>query len=659
MTFFACLAKPSRIIALATALGILCALPLQAQDLAAQRARIGAALAQAERGQFDATRDRDLAAHPLYPWLELADLRRRVDTLPARQGLDFLRRHEGQAVATALRAAWLPALSRRQDWPTFLAAWRPTSNLILRCARLNALQATGKADAQWTADAQAIWRSSGSSLPDTCEPVFTILATRGGMPAQLRWERLELAAAAGEPAVMRSIARAMGSDTTLANDYAAFIDAVHTRALSWPRTPLSRRIAMHGLARLAKTDPDAAERQLPQYAQALGMTAAEQGTVQYQIALWTVASYLPGAARRLNAVPASAFDSNLHEWRVRDAIARSDWGAGLAAIRAMPAAQREDSRWRYFEARLAEESGDPAESRRLLQLAARAPTFHGFLAADRLQQPYALCPLDAGGNAQARAAVARDPALVRAIELWNLQRVGWATSEWNNAMERFDDAQRRIAIGIAGEHQWFDRAVFSLGDNPDHTRLYTLRFPLYHDATIRREAARHGVDPAWVAAEIRAESIFNPRARSGANAMGLMQVLPATGAATARALGMPWRGADSLYDPDTNIAIGTAYLRQMKDKFGLPYVAIAAYNAGPTPTARWQSQRPGLAPDFWIETISFRETREYVARVLAFSVIYDWRLDGDAVPVSERMLGRDGAKRKQFACPAGVTTAGS
>ncbi len=66
-----------------------------------------------------------------------------------------------------------------------------------------------------------------------------------------------------------------------------------------------------------------------------------------------------------------------------------------------------------------------------------------------------------------------------------------------------------------------------------------------------------------------------------------------------------------------------------------------------------------MDPDFWIETISYRETREYVARVLAFSVIYDWRLDGDAIPVSERMLGREGAKRKQFACPAGTTTAGS
>ena len=83
----------------------------------------------------------------------------------------------------------------------------------------------------------------------------------------------------------------------------------------------------------------------------------------------------------------------------------------------------------------------------------------------------------------------------------------------------------------------------------------------------------------------------------------------------------------------------------------MPYVAIAAYNAGPAPTARWQSQRPSFDPDLWIETISYKETREYVARVLAFSVIYDWRLNGNALPVSDRMMGRVQAKRKAFTCP--------
>src|SRR5690606_16518418 len=160
--------------------------------------------------------------------------------------------------------------------------------------------------------------------------------------------------------------------------------------------------------------------------------------------------------------------------------------------------------------------------------------------------------------------------------------------------------------------------------------LYELRFPLHYDHIIRAEAARNGLDPAWVAAKIRAESTFNPNARSPADARGLMQVLPGTGAAVARRNGIAWNGAASLYDPATNIRIGTAYMAQRREQYGVPYIAPAAYNAGPAPTARWQAQRGGMDPDIWIETISYRETREYAARGVPFSVIYHWRRHGAA-----------------------------
>lgn len=633
-----------------------------AQSLDAQRAQMKAAIENAERGQFDAAQAAALNRHPLYGWLEYANLRRTIDTVSTAQAQDFLKRYNGQAVASSFRSVWLPAVARRQDWPTLLANWAPTDNVGLRCAQLNARQATGKADAQWVSDAQAIWRSTGKSLPDACDPVFAVLDAKGGMSAELRWERIDAAADAQEPAVMRSAARGLpAADLALANTYAAFVDKPNASALNWPRNERSRRIATDGLSKLAKADPDATEQQLPQYANALQLSPAQQAAVKYQIALWTVASYGPDSARRLNAVPDSAYDERLHEWRAREAMSRGDWPATLAAIRKMGPTQRADSRWRYFEARMLEKTGKRAEAQPLYREAARAATFHGFLAADQLgQSTYTLCPVEPNDSKQAQATVARDPAIVRAMELFRIERTGWAVAEWNDALTRFDTSQRRIAVEVARDNGWFDRAVFSLGKTPDEQRLYSLRFPLHHDEAIRRESARNAIDPAWVAAEIRAESIFNPKARSPANAMGLMQVLPATGASVARTIGLNnYGGAASLYDADTNIAIGTAYLRQLMNKYeGLPYVTIAAYNAGPTPTARWQSQRPGFDPDIWIETISYKETREYVARILAFSVIYDWRLNGDALPVTDRMNGRLQAKRKAFACPTDADKGG-
>ena len=616
--------------------------------------RIEQALGEAARGRLDAV-PAALSSHPLYRWVQHAALARDLGPGDEAQVLAFIETHGDEAVGAEMRRTWLAAMARHRAPAAFLRAWDDSiTSTSLRCGWLDARRSQGQTGLDWTEEAQSIWASSGRSLPDACDPVFETLAAQGGLPDALRWQRLEMAAGQWEPGVMRSIARGFSAaERSLAEDYAAFIAAPHARALQWPKTDRSRLVASQGLARLGKDDPDRAESMLPQYAQALGFTEADRGRVLFQVALWTVASYLPGGAERLARVPAASYDEQLHEWRVREALARSDWPAALVAIRAMGPEQRNDSRYQYFEARLAELTGDAATAQQKYRAAARMPEFHGFLAADRLDQPYALCPLGVEADEATRRAVEADPPLQRAIGLHRIGRHRWAVLEWSRAVDGFSDAGRHYAVAIAQANGWFDRAVFALRGEGEN-RLYGLRFPLHHDQAIRREAERNRIDPAWVAAEIRAESIFNPAARSPADARGLMQVLPSTGAAVARRIGHPWQGGESLYDPETSIVLGTAYLRQMMDESGgRPYFAIAGYNAGPAPLARWRSQRPGMDADFWIETISYRETREYVARVLAFSVIYDWRLDGDALRLTDRMEGRADGPRKPFHCPAG------
>ena len=601
------------------------------------------------------------AGHPLAGWLEYAALRNRFDTLDVARGRAFLAQYRGQAVAVLFRNEWLADLARRQQWPAFLEAWDPgIESTALRCSRLGAQQALGRVDAQWTRDAQSIWRSSGKSLPESCDTPFSQLAAQGALSPALRWERIELAADEAQPAVIRAIARGLpAGDGELANRYAAFLDAPGDAALQWPKTTRSGRVAVAGLAKLAKASPERAEALLPAIAQALGFDEAARGRVLHEIALWTVASYGPASARRLAAVPASAYDDKLHEWRAREALARSDWRGALAAIQRMPDALRNDSRWLYFAARTSALTGNDGAAQALYRQAAQKAEFHGFLAADRLQQPYALCPWTPAVTPAAKAAIARDPAIVRALQLFSLGHKNWAQREWDDALSRFNDEQRRIAVEIAQDNGWFDRGVFGLVNvggkrYPEETRLYHLRFPLHHDAAIRREAARNRLDPAWIAAEIRAESVFDRNARSTADARGLMQVLPGTGAEVARKIGAPWTGGESLFDPDTNIRLGTAYLRQLMDKYGgKPYLVMAGYNAGPAPLNRWMGQRPAMDADFWIETISYKETRDYVGRVLSFSTVYDWRLNGDALHISDRMLGRSDGPRKRFACAQG------
>ncbi len=621
---------------------------LHAADYESQRGAFRAALKTVERGTaLDAGMRQSFADHPLLPWLEYAELRHDLGRVSESAVLRLQRRYPDLAFVEPLRRLWLRELGRRRDWPGFLRHFRPALDLEddLRCHALSARLAAGPLDAALQSDIADLWRH-GDSRPPACDPAFDALNKVGGLTAELRWARIEHAADAGNSSLMRFLGRSLpATQKAQADSYAEFVDTPSNKALGWPRDARSRAIAAAGLSRLARRDPGAGERLLADLAP-LALTADGQAQVRYQAALWSAASYLPESARRMAAVPASAFDDRLHEWRAREALARSNWADALSAILAMPDALRADSRWRYLEARMRELLGESAVARQQFVALAAQPTYHGFLAADRVKLPYALCPSELAG-----AAPAAPPGLLRALELHALDRRLWAELEWKQLIDGLAADGRRHAVAAALEVRWNDRAVFGLAGAEDQT-FYRLRFPLSQRPTLRREARKHGLDEGWVAALIRAESAWQPRARSHADARGLMQLLPGTAAETAKAYGLPWSGADSLYEPRANIALGTAYLSSMVARHGgQPYLATAAYNAGPAPIGRWLAQRPSHPVDLWVETIPYRETREYVGRIMAFSVIYDWRLHGAAVPLVARMRGQT-ATRQPFTCPA-------
>jgi soluble lytic murein transglycosylase len=140
-----------------------------------------------------------------------------------------------------------------------------------------------------------------------------------------------------------------------------------------------------------------------------------------------------------------------------------------------------------------------------------------------------------------------------------------------------------------------------------------------------------------------------------------MQLLPANAPRLAKLEHRPYGGKNDLFRPTLNIELGTRHLAEVLARYDdRAWLAAASYNAGPAPVDRWLRQRSQLPVDLWIETIPYRETREYVARVLAFSVIYDWRLHGDAASLAARLGLRDGAggpARLRVACAVPPTAA--
>jgi soluble lytic murein transglycosylase-like protein len=142
-------------------------------------------------------------------------------------------------------------------------------------------------------------------------------------------------------------------------------------------------------------------------------------------------------------------------------------------------------------------------------------------------------------------------------------------------------------------------------------------YPFYYGDIVNSEAPRRRLDPAFVLAVIRQESVFNPSVVSRAGAVGLMQIMPSTGANLARELGERF-SADTLYRPAANIRYGTFYLRKLLDQFGGNEVlAIASYNGGPQNAGEWYGRGRDKDFDLFVEDIGFSETRNYVKKVLA------------------------------------------
>lgn len=152
--------------------------------------------------------------------------------------------------------------------------------------------------------------------------------------------------------------------------------------------------------------------------------------------------------------------------------------------------------------------------------------------------------------------------------------------------------------------------------------VFRLLFPLTHWNLIQENCRRQGLDPYLVAGLIRQESGFLVRARSVANARGLMQIIPSTGRLVARRYGLRRFRPDQLYDPALNIRLGTTYLADMIERFGRIEYALAAYNAGPLRVVRWIRELPSGDMDEWVESIPITETRLYVQAVLRNRAYY-------------------------------------
>jgi soluble lytic murein transglycosylase len=612
-------------------------------DTPAVRAAFRAALARVGQAGLPPADPPALRAYAIYSYLIAARLQATLSGHPA-TGADpqldaliaaFLQEHRGEPVTRALARDWLLKLAMHQQWPTYLSQVGEFvgagDDPALACDTLSARIATGatgaeNSDSALASAALTAW-SQSFQQPAACDGVFAWLQQQGLLTPERVEARARAALAAGHAGLGLKLAAQLSvAQAAPLLEWAGLLQrprALLEALAQAPGMPVEPDALAAGIDRLALSDSLAAEAVLTALLMRPDMTPELAAQLQRSVALGLAYDHVPSAAAALQAVPEMARNDAVREWGVRIALWTGAWPQALSWLDQLPPIIAAEPRWRYWRARALEVVAGETVAAPLLSALAGLRDYYGYLAADRVVLPYDLQSHPTPADLAVHSGLAARPGLVRAHELFECGLTDSAELEWAVSLREATNAQRVQAAQLAEDWGWYAWAIAQLARADDLDDV-ALRYPRPYVDSVARASALTDVPADWLLAVMRQESLFRADAVSRANAQGLMQLLPTTASAVAQRWHVTLQGVDSLFDPATALTLGAAHLRELLNQYdGAIVLALAAYNAGAAPVARWRPAQP-MDADVWIENIAYGETRDYVERILEHIVAYSW-----------------------------------
>lgn len=573
----------------------------------------------------------DLEGYALAPYLDYYRINRQLSSVSDAQMRSFQARHGDLPAAGILHFRWLKQLGAQRRWQRLLDNYRPTGDAGLRCYQLRARLATGDREAAF-AETGELW-TVGRSQPKACDPLFDAWMDDGRLTEGRVWQRLQLAVGAGETRLARYLLRFIeGPLQTWARSlYEVHVDPSRIDGSGvWSEDgPYARTVIAHGLSRLAGRDAAAAAAAWQRYQDSHRFPAEQARSLDERIMLAQArAGTFP--ARRVAQV-SDGFAAAMAE----AALKAQNWQQLLHWVERLPAQQRHDLRWQYWLARALTRTHLGSERARLTyQALARERNYYGFLAAEQVGAEPRLNPAPPRESPVRLAQLKARPGLARALELYAVGDLINARREWYALLPELDAEQQYHAARLAQQVGWVAQSIFT-ANRANLRDSLELRFPVAYADDFQRVSHATTVPKPFLLAVARQESAFDPRARSPANARGLMQLMPPTASLVAGRLGVAAPATVDLYDPGLNIELGGHHLARLLNRYqhNRP-LAAAAYNAGEGRVDRWLRSRDDQPMDVWIENIPFGETRNYVKNVMAFTQVYGQLLN-NPVPMLE------------------------
>ena len=585
--------------------------------------------------------------HVLEPWAAYWEIRSRLGEASNAEVDAFLQRYAGTYQEDRLRNDWLLLLGQRREWSQFAAhhpSYRMSDDREVRCYALLIDDIKGSAPANVGEEVRRTWYAMRDA-DDGCTHAASQLYSDKKLSALDIWRKARLGAEANRPRVVRNAVEivapeAMGRLREVLDAPAKYL-AAHSSARGRER----QELVVLALIRMAQTNAEVAASQLENKWGPL-LSAEERNW------LWGVLG--KQAAQRLSTEAMDHYakvsrntdlNDDLLGWKARAALRAGDWREVRRAVDAMSEEARKDPTWVYWKARSLvagrPTEADRAEARAMWESIASTRGFYEQLALEELGRRITTPPAPAPLTEAEKAAARNHPGLNRALYAIALGLRPEGVREWNYTTNLHTpggmaDRELLAAADLACQREVWDRCI-NTSERTRDVMDANQRFPMPFRAAVVERAGAIGLDPAYVYGLIRQESRFIMDARSHVGASGLMQVMPATARWTARKIGLTNFTPEQINDRDTNITIGTAYLKLALDDFaGSMPMAAAAYNAGPGRPRSWRNG-PVLDAAIWAENVPFHETRDYVKKVLANTTNYAALLTGQPQSLKSRL----------------------
>jgi soluble lytic murein transglycosylase len=576
---------------------------------------------------------------PLEAYADYYRLRLGLENADAGAIRDFLSRPEDTPMIDRLRGEWLRQLGKKQQWDLFDAEY---PRLLSEDAELTcyALQSRRRSQEQAAlGEARRLW-FNGKGQPDSCGPLFEAALSAGIIGEADVWQRLRLTLEAGNVSLAKQLAVRLSGDYAVspaALDRAA-ADAdryLEKSALDRENSTGQRAVALFALLRLAKQSPDLA---IARWERIAAHFPDEERHYFYSWLAYEAARKLDNRATQWFKAAADApLSEQQTSWRVRAALRAQDWPEVLAGVNAMSEPQQREAAWRYWKARALQALGKPVEAERLFMTLGGEHHFYGQLAGEELVAAPAAAKATAyKPRKQDIASMQALPGIQRTLTLYRLDMRSEALKEWNWVIRNFNDQELLTAAEIARRHEMYDRAI-SAADRTVNMHDFSLRYLAPYRDALQAHIAEHGLEEAWVYGLMRQESRFAASAKSSVGASGLMQIMPATAHWIAKRLGLKNYRQSLIHQVDTNLRLGTYYLKTVLSWFDdSPVMASAAYNAGPSRARRWRGEQ-ALEGAIYAESIPFDETRDYVKKVMSNTMHYASQFDAPKRPLKQRL----------------------